>query len=102
MSDQPFQPPTSSTNVPLASNGSREPHRSSPSLLFWLVAAMLLLGVLFWPALVQQYYYSATRGRELAQAEIAQEQLRSGHTASQADYRYIVKALQPSVVGVKA
>ncbi len=66
----------------------------------WLLAILIL--VLFVPSLVEQIQYASARGRQRAEAEIAREQLERGHNVTIGDYRYVVKAIQPSVVGVKA
>ena len=43
-----------------------------------------------------------TRGKERAEAEVARQLLDEGRGATIAQYRYVVKAVQSSVVGVKA
>ena len=63
---------------------------------------VLLLALLILPSLVEQIEYSLTRGRERAEAEVARARLARGGAASILDYRYVVKAIQSSVVGVKA
>jgi len=66
----------------------------------WVLLFLLLLLIL--PTFVEQIQYAATRGRERAEAEVARQMLDEGHGATIAQYRYVVKAIQPSVVGVKA
>ncbi|MGA2620607.1 MAG: trypsin-like peptidase domain-containing protein [Thermoguttaceae bacterium] len=69
----------------------------------WAVWVLLvLITLLILPTLVEQVEFAVTRGRERAQAEVAQAQLASGRPLTIADYRYVVKAVQRSVVGVKA
>jgi serine protease Do len=84
-----------------APDGRREP---TPRVrLGWAVWALLfLLVVLILPTLVEQIQYASTRGKELAQAEVAKDLIASGQRATISDYRTVVKAVQPSVVGVKA
>ena len=51
---------------------------------------------------VEQIQYAATRGKQRAEAEIARQLLDEGRGATIGQYRYVVKAVQSSVVGVKA
>ncbi len=66
--------------------------------LVWLLAG--LVGLVILPYVVEQVQFAATRGRQRAAAEVAREQL--GPRPEIADtYRLVVKAMEPSVVGVK-
>lgn len=76
------------------------PPRARLSWAVWILVILTALLVL--PTLAEQVEYSITRGREQAQAEVARAQLESGHAVTLGDYRYVAKAIQPSVVGVKA
>ena len=69
-------------------------------LAIWL---LVLLAILFAaPTFVEQIQFAITRGRERAEAEVARQLLDEGRGATIAQYRVVVKAVQPSVVGVKA
>jgi len=63
---------------------------------------LFLLLLLIVPTVVEQIQYAATRGKERAEAEVARELLDEGRGATIGQYRYVVKAVQSSVVGVKA
>jgi serine protease Do len=54
------------------------------------------------PNIVEQVQYAAARGKERAEAEIARQLLDEGRGATIGQYRTVVKAVQSSVVGVKA
>src|SRR5271157_4544283 len=83
-----------------------DPRNEPPSggiRLGWAIwVLLLLLLLLIVPYFVEQIQYAATRGKERAEAEIAQQLLEEGHGATIGQYRYVVKAVQSSVVGVKA
>ena len=68
----------------------------------YFVAPVLLLLSLIVPTFVEQIQYAATRGKERAEAEVARQLLDEGRGATIAQYRTVVKAVQSSVVGVKA
>jgi serine protease Do len=68
-------------------------------LLFLLLLSIVLLIVTYF---VEQIQYAATRGKERAEAEVARQVLDEGRGATIGQYRYVVKAVQSSVVGVKA
>jgi len=88
-----------------------DPHNDSHSggvrfgwtiwVLLFLLLLFLLLRLIV-PSFVEQIQYSATRGKERAESEIARQLLDEGKGATIAQYRYVVKAIQSSVVGVKA
>ncbi len=65
----------------------------------WLLLFLILLLIV--PYFVEQIQYSLTRGKERAEAEVARQVLDEGRGATIGQYRYVVKAVQPSVVGVK-
>ena len=54
------------------------------------------------PYYVEQIQYAATRGKERAEAEVARQLLDEGRGPTIGQYRTVVKAVQSSVVGVKA
>jgi serine protease Do len=66
----------------------------------WLLVLLLLLLIL--PNMVEQVRYGWTRGKERAEAEVARQLLDEGRGPTIGQYRTVVKAVQPSVVGVKA
>ena len=69
----------------------------------WAICVLLcLLLLLIVPYFVEQIQYAATRGKERAEAEIARQVLDEGRGPTIGQYRYVVKAVQSSVVGVKA
>ena len=68
-------------------------------LLFVLLTLLLMQVVLYF---VEQVQYASTRGKERAEAEVAREMLDEGRGATIGQYRTVVKAVQSSVVGVKA
>ena len=83
---------------------ARPAARSQIGLAAWLL--LIIVAVLVLPTLVQQIEYAATRGRLQAEAEVARSRLQGKDPGSRnesiGEYRYVVKAIQPSVVGVKA
>ena len=76
------------------------------SALAALWALLFLLLLLIVPTvvltLVEQIEYAFARGKQRAEAEVARELLEEGHGNTIAENRFVVKAVQPSVVGVKA
>jgi serine protease Do len=71
--------------------------------LGWAIWTLLfLLLLLIVPTLVEQVVFAFTRGRERAEAEVARQMLDEGRGVTIGQYRYVVKAVQSSVVGVKA
>jgi len=62
----------------------------------------VLLLLLIAPYFVEQIQYAITRGRERAETEINRQLLDEGRGATIGQYRTVVKAVQASVVGVKA
>ena len=54
------------------------------------------------PYFVEQIQFAATRGKERAEAEVARQLLDEGRGPTIGQYRTVVKAVQSSVVGVKA
>ncbi|MGO9110594.1 MAG: S1C family serine protease [Thermoguttaceae bacterium] len=91
---------------PFGLDPRNEPH-SSGIRLGWAIGTLLFLLLLlivsyFVLHFVEQFQYAATRGKERAEAEIARQVLDDGRGATIAQYRYVVKAVQSSVVGVKA
>jgi serine protease Do len=66
----------------------------------WLLLFLLLIFIL--PSVVEQVRYAWTHGKERAEAEVARQVLDEGRGPTIAQYRTVVKAVQSSVVGVKA
>jgi serine protease Do len=66
----------------------------------WVLIVLLVLLML--PSLVERIEFAASRGKERAEAEIARTVLADGHAPTISDYRFVVKTVRPSVVGVKA
>ncbi len=66
----------------------------------WLLVLLLLLLIL--PYEVEQVRFAWTRGKERAEAEVARQVLDEGRGPTLGQYRTVVKAVQRSVVGVKA
>ena len=79
-----------------------EPHGGGVRLGWAIWALLFLLLMLIVPTFVEQIQFAATRGKERAEAEVARQLLDEGRGATIAQYRTIVKAVQSSVVGVKA
>ncbi len=83
-----------------------DPRREPPNggfRLGWAICVLLiLLLMLIVPYLVEQVRYAWTRGKERAEAEVARKLLDEGRGATIGQYRTVVKAVQSSVVGVKA
>ena len=79
-----------------------EPHNGGIRVgrAVWLLLFLLLM--LLAPNFVEQIQFALTRGKERAEAEVARQLLDEGRGATIAQYRYVVKAVQSSVVGVKA
>ena len=67
-----------------------------------LVLLAVLIVVLALPYLAQRMSYSIALGRLQAEAQVARDVLADGHPVSLADYRWVVRKVEPSVVGVKA
>jgi Do/DeqQ family serine protease len=66
------------------------------------VLLLVLLLVFSLTYVSERLSYSITRGRLQAEAEVAREYLAGDHKVTIGDYRWVVKAVEPSVVGVKA
>jgi serine protease Do len=65
---------------------------------------LLILLLLLWimPSVVEQVRFAWARGKERAEAEVARQLLDEGRGPTIGQYRTVVKAVQSSVVGVKA
>ena len=63
---------------------------------------VILLLLLLVPNFVEEVRFAWTRGKERAEAEIARQVLDEGRGPTIGQYRTVVKAVQSSVVGVKA
>ena len=65
---------------------------------------LLVLLLLLWivPSVVEQVRFAWARGKERAEAEVARQMLDEGRGPTIGQYRTVVKAVQSSVVGVKA
>jgi len=63
---------------------------------------MFLVLLLISPYFVEQIQFALTRGKERAEAEVSRQLLDEGRGATIGQYRNVVKAVQSSVVGVKA
>ncbi len=91
---------------PNGPNFRNEPHYGGVRLGWALWALLFLLLLLIVPTvvltLVEQIEYAFARGKQRAEAEVARELLEEGHGNTIAENRFVVKAVQPSVVGVKA
>jgi serine protease Do len=70
------------------------------SRALWLLVLLLLLWIV--PSVVEQVRFAWARGKERAEAEVARQLLDDGRGPTIGQYRTVVKAVQPSVVGVKA
>jgi serine protease Do len=66
----------------------------------WLLFFLLLLWIV--PSVVEQIRFAWAHGKERAESEIARQVLDEGRGPTIGQYRTVVKAVQPSVVGVKA
>jgi serine protease Do len=80
----------------------REGHGSSFRLSRALGLLVLLLLLWILPYFVEQVRFAWARGKERAEAEVARQLLDEGRGPTIGQYRTVVKAIQPSVVGVKA
>lgn len=67
-----------------------------------LLLLVLLLLILILPYEVEQVRFAWARGKERAEAEVARQVLDEGRGPTIGQYRTVVKAVQSSVVGVKA
>jgi serine protease Do len=96
----PQYPPQS---IPPYGPDPRNEPQSGGIRLGWAIWVLLVL-LLMWivPTFVEQIQFAATRGKQRAEAEVARHLLDEGRGATIAQYRYVVKAVQSSVVGVKA
>ncbi len=92
----PLQPPVAS--------GSRWPVRPGiwPGRALWLLLLVFLIAAWVLPYAAQHLSYSIALGRLRAESQVARDYLAEGRPISIADYRWIVKAVEPSVVGVRA
>ncbi len=63
---------------------------------------LILLLLAISPYFVEQISFAYARGKQRAEAEVARELLDEGHGSTIGQYRTVVKAVQSSVVGVKA
>ncbi len=66
---------------------------------FWL---LLLIVALALPWVARSVSYSIALGRMQAEAQVARDYLAARQQVSIADYRWVVKVVEPSVVGVRA
>ena len=87
---------------PFGPDPRNEPHGSGIRLGRAVGLLLFLLLLLIAPTVVEQIQYASTRGKERAAAEVARDLLEEGRGPSIGQYRYVVKAVQSSVVGVKA
>ena len=78
------------------------PHSSRFRLGRALLLLVLLFVILILPYEVEQVRFAWARGKERAEAEVARQLLDEGRGPTIGQYRTVVKAVQPSVVGVKA
>ena len=102
-----FPPPS---NSPLPGDSAASP--ATPILLgepprpprvrALVVLLAFLLGLWLIPSLARHISHSITLGRMQAEAEVARQRLDEGPPISLADFRWVVKAVEPSVVGVKS
>jgi serine protease Do len=95
--------PTSFPPYPTYGPGyPNEPHPGGFRLRWAILLLLVLLLMLILPNLIEQIWYAAARGKQRAEAEVARQLLDEGRGATIAQYRFVVKAVQSSVVGVKA
>ena len=87
---------------PYGPNLHDEPQRGGIRLGWAIWVLLFLLLLLIAPSFVEKIQFAATRGKERAQAEVARQLLDEGRGPTISQYRYVVKAVQSSVVGVKA
>jgi serine protease Do len=80
----------------------REPHGGGIRLSRAIGLLILLLLLWIVPSVVEQVRFAWARGKERAEAEVARQLLDEGRGPTIGQYRTVVKAVQPSVVGVKA
>ncbi len=80
----------------------REPHGGGIRLSRAIGLLILLLLLWIMPSVVEQVRFAWARGKERAEAEVARQMLDEGRGPTIGQYRTVVKAVQPSVVGVKA
>ena len=83
------------------------PHWSAqPEVRFrrgpWLLWLLLLIVALALPSIARHLSYSIALGRMQAEAQVARDYLAAGQQISIADYPWVVKVVEPSVVGVRA
>ncbi len=96
----PYQPQPLPPFAPYGPD-PREPRSGSR---LWRAMGLLILLMLLWivPSVVEQVRFAWTRGKERAEAEVARQMLDDGRGPTIGQYRTVVKAVQASVVGVKA
>ena len=91
---------------PYGPDPRNEPHSGGIRLgwaiwaLLFLLLMLLLMQIV--PTFVEQIQFAATRGKDRADAEVFRQLLEEGREPTIAQYRFVVKAVQSSVVGVKA
>ena len=82
-----------------------QPYRHPPAgnRRGWLLFLLLLL-LVTWiaPNVVEQFRFAWVHGKERAEADVARKLLDEGRGPTIGQYRYVVKAVQLSVVGIKA
>ncbi len=99
---RPTNPPFPVTVPSHGPDSHDEPQRGGIRLGWAIWVLLFLLLLLIVPSFVEQIQFAATRGKERAEAEVARQLLDEGRGPTIAQYRYVVKAVQSSVVGVKA
>ena len=94
--------PSSQPAPPFGPDPQREPQGGGIRLgwAIWVLLILLLLAIS--PYFVEQIEFAYARGKQRAEAEVARKLLDEGHGATIGQYRTVVKAVQSSVVGVKA
>jgi serine protease Do len=94
--------PSSQPIPPFGPDPRREPQSGGIRLgwAIWVLLILLLLAIS--PYFVEQISFAYARGKQRAEAEVARELLDEGHGSTIGQYRTVVKAVQSSVVGVKA